>query len=109
MSNTYTNIIQQNLTIAVNLDAKLHPRGNLMKIELFIRFQLQTQVSHPKPLDFLLQKNLQDETPVLLKNVVSRPFGAQWKRRQAFVDEKHFCKVVFVFTFSQICTAFIFN
>ena len=57
-----------------------------MKIELLIPFQLQTQVSHPKPLDFLLQENFYDEVRALFRNVVSRPSGAPWKRRQPFAD-----------------------
>jgi hypothetical protein len=80
-----------------------------MKIELLIHFKLQTQVSLPKPLDFLLLKNVYDRARALFSNVVSRPSGAPWKRRQAFVDEKHLCEVVFVLTLAQICTAFIFN
>ena len=80
-----------------------------MKIELLIHFKLQTQVSLPKPLDFLLLKNVYDRACALFSNVVSRPSGAPWKRSQAFVDEKHLCEVVFVLTLAQICTAFIFN
>ena len=57
-----------------------------MKIELLIPFQLQTQVSHPKPLDFLLQENVYDGARALFRNVVSRPSGAPWKRRQPFAD-----------------------
>lgn len=57
-----------------------------MKIELLIPFQLQTQVSHPKPQEFLLQENVYDGARALFRNVVSRPSGAPWKRRQPFAD-----------------------
>ena len=57
-----------------------------MKIEPLIPFKLQTQVSHPKPQEFLLQENVYDGARALFSNVVSRPSGAPWKRRQPFAD-----------------------